>query len=37
MEAETLWRVHGARGVDPTEHGDEPPYAYPAIHNDPGI
>ncbi|HXQ11921.1 MAG TPA: GMC family oxidoreductase [Caulobacteraceae bacterium] len=36
-EAETLWRVHGARGVDPTEHGDEPPYAYPAIHHDPGI
>ncbi len=36
-EAETLWRVHGARGVDPTETGDEPPYAYPAIHHDPGI
>ncbi|HKT54124.1 MAG TPA: GMC family oxidoreductase [Caulobacteraceae bacterium] len=36
-EAETLWRVHGARGVDPTERGDEPPYACPAIHNDPGI
>jgi choline dehydrogenase-like flavoprotein len=36
-EAETLWRVHGARGVDPTENGDEPPYAYPAITNDAGI
>ena len=36
-EAETLWRVHGARGVDPTENGDEPPYAFPAIHHDPGI
>jgi len=36
-EAEHLWRVHGARGVDPAEKGDEPPYAYPAIHNDPGI
>ena len=36
-EAETLWRVHGARGVDPTEAGDEPPYACPAITNDPGI
>ena len=29
-EAETLWQVHGARGDDPTENGDEPPYAYPA-------
>jgi choline dehydrogenase-like flavoprotein len=36
-EAETLWRVHGARGVDPTEKGDEPPYACPAIEDDPGI
>jgi choline dehydrogenase-like flavoprotein len=36
-EAEQLWRVHGARGGDPTEAGDEPPYAYPAITNDPGI
>ena len=36
-EAETQWRVHGARGVDPTEKGDEPPYAFPAVHDDPGI
>ena len=36
-EAETLWRVHGARGVDPTEAGDEPQYACPAIKDDPGI
>ena len=36
-EAETLWQVHGARGVDPTEAGDEPPYAYPAINHDPGV
>ena len=36
-EAETLWRVHGTRGVDPTEKGDEPPYACRAIRNDPGI
>jgi choline dehydrogenase-like flavoprotein len=36
-EAERLWQVHGARGEDPTENGDEPPYAYPAIHDDPGI
>ena len=25
-----LWFVHGARGDDPTENGDEPPYAYAA-------
>ncbi|MDB5495205.1 MAG: dehydrogenase [Phenylobacterium sp.] len=36
-EAETLWRVHGARGEDPTETGDEPPYAYAAVHHDPGV
>ncbi len=36
-EAERLWRVHGKRGVDPTEAGDEPPYAFPAIKHDPGI
>ena len=36
-EAETLWRVHGARGVDPTEKGDEPVYAYPPVRNDPGV
>ena len=35
-EAETLWQVHGARGDDPTENGDEPPYAYPAVHARPG-
>ena len=35
-EAETLWRVHGARGVDPTENGDEPAYACPAITNEIG-
>ena len=36
-EAEALWRVHGARGVDPTENGDEPAYAFPAVRNDPGV
>ena len=36
-EAEHLWRVHGARGVDPAEKGDEPPYPFPAVHDDPGI
>jgi len=36
-EAETKWRVHGARGADPTEEGDEPPYAFAAVHHDPGV
>jgi choline dehydrogenase-like flavoprotein len=36
-EAEKLWQVHGARGEDPTENGDEPPYAFAAVHHDPGI
>ena len=36
-EAERMWEVHGARGDDPTENGDEPPYAFPAIEHDPGI
>ena len=36
-EAERLWQVHGARGADPTEAGDEPPYAWPAIRDDPGV
>ncbi len=29
--------MHGARGTDPTENGDEPPYAFPAVDHDPGI
>jgi choline dehydrogenase-like flavoprotein len=33
-EAEKLWQVHGLRGVDPTEEGDEPPYAYPPVTHD---
>ncbi len=36
-EAERLWRVHGKRGVDPTEAGGEPDYAYPPVHDDPGV
>ena len=36
-EAERLWQVHGARGEDPTETGDEPAYAFPAIAHDPGV
>ena len=36
-EAERLWRVHGARGQDPTEAGDEPPYPFEAVRDDPGV
>lgn len=36
-EAERLWFVHGKRGEDPTENGDEPDYAFPPIHHDPGV
>jgi len=36
-EAEKLWCVHGERGGDPTENGDEPPYDFPAIRDDPGV
>ena len=36
-EAETLWKVHGTRGVDPAEPAGLGPYAYSAIPNDPGI
>ena len=36
-EAETLWRVHGQRGVDPSEAPGDPAYVYPAVTNDPGI
>jgi choline dehydrogenase-like flavoprotein len=36
-EAERLWQVHGTRGEDPTEEGDEPPYAWPAMPHDPPI
>jgi choline dehydrogenase-like flavoprotein len=36
-EAETLWKVHGERGVDPAEAPNDPPYAYPPIRHDPGI
>jgi choline dehydrogenase-like flavoprotein len=36
-EAERLWQVRGQRGDDPTENGDEGPYAFPAVHDDPGV
>jgi choline dehydrogenase-like flavoprotein len=36
-EAEAQWKVHGERGVDPTEAPDDPPYPYPAISHDPAV
>jgi len=36
-EAEKLWKVHGQRGVDPSEAAGDPPYAYPPVQPDPGI
>ena len=36
-EAEVLWKVHGARGLDPAEPPGSPAYAYPAIRHDPGV
>jgi choline dehydrogenase-like flavoprotein len=36
-EAERLWKVHGQRGLDPTEAAGDPPYAYPPIRHDPGL
>ena len=37
LEAEKLWRVHGKRGVDPTERSGEPDYFYPPLRHDPAI
>lgn len=36
-EAEQIWQVHGARGSDPTDDPDAPPYPFPAIAHDPDI
>jgi len=36
-EAETLWKVHGTRGLDPAEPAGSPPYSEPAIADDPGV
>lgn len=36
-QAERLWQVHGRRGDDPTEVGNEPPYAWPPVSDDPGV
>ena len=37
LEAEKLWRVHGRRGLDPTEPAGEADYFFPALRHDPGI
>ena len=37
LAAEKLFRVHGARGEDPTEPPSSGPYAYPAITHEPRI
>ncbi len=36
-QAEHLYRVHGARGEDPTEPPASAPYAFPAVSHEPGI
>jgi choline dehydrogenase-like flavoprotein len=36
-EAEVLWKVHGTRGEDPAEPEGSPPYAFPAVRDDPGV
>jgi choline dehydrogenase-like flavoprotein len=37
LKAEKLWKVHGRRGVDPTERADEPDYDHPPLRHDPTI
>ncbi len=36
-QAEHLYRVHGARGEDPTEPATSSPYPYPAVSHEPRI
>lgn len=36
-EAETLWKAHGQRGIDPNDELNDPPYPYPALKDDPGV
>lgn len=36
-QAEHLYRVHGARGEDPTEPAASAPYAFPAVSHEPRI
>jgi choline dehydrogenase-like flavoprotein len=37
LEGEQLWNVHGARGCDPTDDADAPPYPHPPMTHDPEI
>ena len=37
LAAERLYRVHGERGVDPTDPPASGPYAYPAVSHEPRI
>ncbi len=37
LQAEHLYRVHGARGTDPTEAMESAPYPYPALAHEPLI
>jgi choline dehydrogenase-like flavoprotein len=36
-KAEALWRVHGQRGLDPTDDPADPPLPFPALAHDPGV
>jgi choline dehydrogenase-like flavoprotein len=36
-KAETLWRVHGERGIDPNDLPDDPPFPYPPLMDDLGV
>jgi choline dehydrogenase-like flavoprotein len=36
-EAESLWEVRGARGIDPFDEPCDPPYPHPALRHDPGV
>src|SRR5277367_2864688 len=37
LRAETLYQVHGQRGVDPTEAPENAPYPWPAITHEPRV
>lgn len=37
QKAERLWKVHGRRGVDPTDARGEPDYDHPPLRHDPTI
>jgi choline dehydrogenase-like flavoprotein len=37
LRAETLYQVHGERGIDPTEAPEDAPYPWPAITHEPRV